>query len=144
MPSGMDSYDTGEQDEFGCRVWGPCRNQHLPHQRCPPESRLAPQLGKGSRAGGTRAGTELGALAPAAPRVSSGSAHPSPARPPAEAVDVMLQRCEGGVDAALQYAKTISKYMKDLIGYLEKKTTLGECGEGRWVSSGAGLSHRTA
>ncbi|XP_009467433.1 PREDICTED: minor histocompatibility protein HA-1 [Nipponia nippon] len=45
-------------------------------------------------------------------------------RPPAEEVDVMLQRCEGGVDAALQYAKTISKYMKDLIGYLEKRTTL--------------------
>lgn len=38
----------------------------------------------------------------------------------------MLQRCEGGVDAALQYAKNISKYMKDLIGYLEKRTTLGE------------------
>ncbi|XP_030322048.1 rho GTPase-activating protein 45 isoform X3 [Calypte anna] len=42
----------------------------------------------------------------------------------AEEVDVMLQRCEGGVDAALQYAKNISKYMKDLIGYLEKRTTL--------------------
>ncbi|XP_010223535.1 PREDICTED: minor histocompatibility protein HA-1 [Tinamus guttatus] len=46
------------------------------------------------------------------------------ARPPAEEVDVTLQRCEGGVDAALQYAKNISKYMKDLIGYLEKRTTL--------------------
>ncbi|XP_068517360.1 rho GTPase-activating protein 45 isoform X1 [Anas acuta] len=45
-------------------------------------------------------------------------------RPAAEEVDVMLQRCEGGVDAALQYAKNISKYMKDLIGYLEKRTTL--------------------
>ncbi|XP_075592438.1 rho GTPase-activating protein 45 isoform X1 [Balearica regulorum gibbericeps] len=45
-------------------------------------------------------------------------------RPPAEEVDVMLQRCEGGVDAALQYTKNISKYMKDLIGYLEKRTTL--------------------
>lgn len=52
----------------------------------------------------------------------------------------MLQRCEGGVDAALQYAKNISKYMKDLIGYLEKRTTLGETG---WVAGGiaaAGLS----
>ncbi|XP_051666873.1 rho GTPase-activating protein 45 isoform X3 [Manacus candei] len=48
----------------------------------------------------------------------------STARPAAEEVDVMLQRCEGGVDAALQYAKTISKYMKDLISYLEKRTTL--------------------
>lgn len=46
------------------------------------------------------------------------------ARPAAEEVDVMLQRCEGGVDAALQYAKTISKYMKDLMGYLEKRTAL--------------------
>uniref|UniRef100_A0A669Q341 Rho GTPase activating protein 45 n=1 Tax=Phasianus colchicus TaxID=9054 RepID=A0A669Q341_PHACC len=45
-------------------------------------------------------------------------------RPAAEEVDVMLQRCEGGVDAALQYAKNISKYMKDLIGYLEKRTAL--------------------
>lgn len=52
----------------------------------------------------------------------------------------MLQRCEGGVDAALQYTKNISKYMKDLIGYLEKRTTLGETGDSGWVLSGAGLS----
>nr|XP_033811052.1 rho GTPase-activating protein 45 isoform X2 [Geotrypetes seraphini] len=44
--------------------------------------------------------------------------------PSAEAVDIMLQRYEGGVDAALQYSKNISKYMKDLIYYLEKRTTL--------------------
>lgn len=44
--------------------------------------------------------------------------------PPPEEVDVLLQRCEGGVDAALQYAKHMAKYMKDLIGYLEKRTTL--------------------
>ncbi|XP_058714391.1 rho GTPase-activating protein 45 isoform X2 [Poecile atricapillus] len=56
--------------------------------------------------------------------VPSGMGSYDTARPPAEEVDVMLQRCEGGVDAALQYAKTISKYMKDLIGYLEKRTTL--------------------
>nr|XP_021401835.2 rho GTPase-activating protein 45 [Lonchura striata domestica] len=56
--------------------------------------------------------------------VPSGMDSYDTARPPAEAVDVMLQRCEGGVDAALQYAKTISKYMKDLIGYVEKRTTL--------------------
>nr|XP_020030678.1 minor histocompatibility protein HA-1 isoform X2 [Castor canadensis] len=43
---------------------------------------------------------------------------------PAEEVDMLLQRCEGGVDAALQYAKNMAKYMKDLIGYLEKRTTL--------------------
>lgn len=43
-----------------------------------------------------------------------------------EEVDTLLQRCEGGVDAALQYAKNMAKYMKDLIGYLEKRSTLGE------------------
>nr|XP_035141712.2 rho GTPase-activating protein 45 isoform X2 [Callithrix jacchus] len=43
---------------------------------------------------------------------------------PAEEVDVLLQRCEGGVDAALLYAKNMAKYMKDLIGYLEKRTML--------------------
>ncbi|XP_057564832.1 rho GTPase-activating protein 45 isoform X2 [Hippopotamus amphibius kiboko] len=41
-----------------------------------------------------------------------------------EAVDTLLQRCEGGVDAALQYAKSMAKYMKDLIGYLEKRSAL--------------------
>lgn len=52
----------------------------------------------------------------------------------------MLQRCEGGVDAALQYAKNISKYMKDLIGYLEKRTTLGEAGRMAGGITTAGLS----
>ncbi|XP_034975220.2 rho GTPase-activating protein 45 isoform X3 [Zootoca vivipara] len=42
----------------------------------------------------------------------------------AEEVDVLLQRCEGGVEAALHYAKNVSKYMKDLIYYLEKRTAL--------------------
>ncbi|XP_068276536.1 rho GTPase-activating protein 45 [Nyctibius grandis] len=56
--------------------------------------------------------------------VPSGMESYDTGHPPAEEVDVMLQRCEGGVDAALQYAKNISKYMKDLIGYLEKRTTL--------------------
>ncbi|XP_072450248.1 rho GTPase-activating protein 45-like isoform X1 [Chiloscyllium punctatum] len=42
----------------------------------------------------------------------------------AEEVDIILQRSEGGVEAALQYAKTVSKYMKDLISYLEKRTAL--------------------
>ncbi|NXH39796.1 HMHA1 protein, partial [Dicaeum eximium] len=60
VPSGMDSYDTGKQDESGCRVWGLRRNRHLPHHRCRPEPQATPQLGKGSRAGGTGAGTELG------------------------------------------------------------------------------------
>uniref|UniRef100_A0A8C7DID5 Rho GTPase activating protein 45 n=1 Tax=Oncorhynchus kisutch TaxID=8019 RepID=A0A8C7DID5_ONCKI len=42
----------------------------------------------------------------------------------AEEVDIMLQRSEGGVDSALAYAKTISKYMKDLMSYVEKRTSL--------------------
>ncbi|KAM7142075.1 rho GTPase-activating protein 45 isoform 4-T4 [Molossus nigricans] len=41
-----------------------------------------------------------------------------------EEVDMLLQRCEGGVDVALNYAKNMAKYMKDLIGYLEKRTAL--------------------
>lgn len=44
----------------------------------------------------------------------------------AEEVDILLQRSEGGVDSALTYAKTISKYMKDLIGYVEKRISLGK------------------
>jgi len=43
-----------------------------------------------------------------------------------EEVDVILQHSEGGVDSALLYAKTISKYMKDLMSYVEKRTSLGE------------------
>ncbi|KAK3561926.1 hypothetical protein QTP86_019048 [Hemibagrus guttatus] len=39
----------------------------------------------------------------------------------AEEVDILLQRSEGGVDSALTYAKSISKYIKDLIGYVEKR-----------------------
>lgn len=42
----------------------------------------------------------------------------------AEEVDVILQRSEGGVDSALLYAKTISKYTKDLMAYVEKRTSL--------------------
>ncbi|KAM8961850.1 rho GTPase-activating protein 45 isoform 2-T2 [Pelodytes ibericus] len=41
-----------------------------------------------------------------------------------ENVDVILQRSEGGVRAALLYAKHISKYMKDLSSYIEKRTIL--------------------
>lgn len=43
-----------------------------------------------------------------------------------EEVDLVLQRSEGGVDSALLYAKTISKYMKDLMSYVEKRISLGE------------------
>uniref|UniRef100_A0A3Q3VK56 Uncharacterized protein n=1 Tax=Mola mola TaxID=94237 RepID=A0A3Q3VK56_MOLML len=42
----------------------------------------------------------------------------------AEEVDVILQHSEGGVDSALLYAKTIAKYIKDLMSYVEKRTSL--------------------
>lgn len=38
-----------------------------------------------------------------------------------EDVDTLLQRCEGAWSAALQYAKNMAKYMKDLIGYLKRR-----------------------
>uniref|UniRef100_A0A8C7Z074 Rho GTPase activating protein 45b n=1 Tax=Oryzias sinensis TaxID=183150 RepID=A0A8C7Z074_9TELE len=41
-----------------------------------------------------------------------------------EEVDVILQHSEGGVDSALLYAKSTAKYMKDLISYVEKRTSL--------------------
>lgn len=47
-----------------------------------------------------------------------------PDAPPPEEVDMLLQRCEGGVEAALQYSKNMAKYMKDLIGYLDKRAVL--------------------
>uniref|UniRef100_A0A3P9BWQ1 Rho GTPase activating protein 45 n=1 Tax=Maylandia zebra TaxID=106582 RepID=A0A3P9BWQ1_9CICH len=52
----------------------------------------------------------------------TGSGHGGDGR--AEEVDVILQHSEGGVDSALLYAKTISKYMKDLMCYVEKRTSL--------------------
>uniref|UniRef100_A0A4W4HC90 Rho GTPase activating protein 45b n=1 Tax=Electrophorus electricus TaxID=8005 RepID=A0A4W4HC90_ELEEL len=45
-------------------------------------------------------------------------------RESAEEVDILLQHSEGGVDSALTYTKTISKYMKDVIGYVEKRISL--------------------
>uniref|UniRef100_H3D6N1 Rho GTPase activating protein 45 n=1 Tax=Tetraodon nigroviridis TaxID=99883 RepID=H3D6N1_TETNG len=41
-----------------------------------------------------------------------------------EEADIILQRSEGGVDSSLLYAKTISKYIKDLVSYVEKRTSL--------------------
>ncbi|NXW75469.1 HMHA1 protein, partial [Hirundo rustica] len=64
VPSGMDSYSTGKQDESGCGVWGVCSTRRLPHHRCRPEPRLAPQLGKGSRAGGVCTGSSPGLCFP--------------------------------------------------------------------------------
>ncbi|XP_062843455.1 rho GTPase-activating protein 45 isoform X2 [Trichomycterus rosablanca] len=42
----------------------------------------------------------------------------------AEQVDILLQQSEGGVDSALSYAKTIAKYMKDIISYVDKRIAL--------------------
>uniref|UniRef100_A0AAR2J546 Rho GTPase activating protein 45 n=1 Tax=Pygocentrus nattereri TaxID=42514 RepID=A0AAR2J546_PYGNA len=42
-----------------------------------------------------------------------------------EEVDILLQHSEGGVDSALSYAKTIAKYMKDIITYVDKRIALG-------------------
>ncbi|XP_051989675.1 rho GTPase-activating protein 45-like [Xyrauchen texanus] len=39
-------------------------------------------------------------------------------------VDILLQRSEGGVDSALKYAKSIAKYMKDTINYIDKRIAL--------------------
>ncbi|NWW92713.1 GMIP protein, partial [Rhynochetos jubatus] len=35
--------------------------------------------------------------------------------------DDMLIKCEGGIDAALEYAKTWCKYVKELLGWIEKR-----------------------
>ncbi|XP_052404582.1 rho GTPase-activating protein 45-like isoform X7 [Carassius gibelio] len=42
----------------------------------------------------------------------------------AQEVDILLQRSEGGVDSALNYAKSIAKYMKDIISYVDKRIAL--------------------
>lgn len=42
----------------------------------------------------------------------------------AQEVDILLQRSEGGVDSALSYTKSIAKYMKDIIGYVDKRIAL--------------------
>ncbi|XP_059418957.1 rho GTPase-activating protein 45 [Carassius carassius] len=42
----------------------------------------------------------------------------------AQEVDILLQRSEGGVDSALNYAKSIAKYMKDIINYVDKRISL--------------------
>ena len=47
-----------------------------------------------------------------------------PAR--AEEVDGALQGSEGGVDAALLYAKAWSKYSKELLAWAERRIAAGE------------------
>lgn len=52
----------------------------------------------------------------------------SEVHPPAtgEELDLRLIRTKGGVDAALEYAKTWSRYAKELLAWTEKRASLGE------------------
>uniref|UniRef100_A0A669QTJ8 F-BAR domain-containing protein n=1 Tax=Phasianus colchicus TaxID=9054 RepID=A0A669QTJ8_PHACC len=45
-----------------------------------------------------------------------------------EEADEMLIKCEGGVDAALEYAKMWCKYVKELLSWIEKRLNYGEWG----------------
>lgn len=45
----------------------------------------------------------------------------------AEEVDNMLLRNDSGIESALSYAKAWSKYTKDVVAWVEKKLSLGEC-----------------
>lgn len=38
----------------------------------------------------------------------------------------MLIKCEGGIDAALEYAKMWCKYVKELLSWIEKRLNYGE------------------
>lgn len=43
-----------------------------------------------------------------------------------EEVDLTLLKNDSGVESALLYAKAWSKYIKDLLGWMEKRVTMGE------------------
>lgn len=45
----------------------------------------------------------------------------------AQDADVAMCRCEGGVELALQYAKMWCRYAKDLLTWIDKRISLGEC-----------------
>lgn len=47
---------------------------------------------------------------------------------PVEEADEMLIKCEGGIDAALEYAKMWCKYVKELLNWIEKRLSYGESG----------------
>ncbi|NXQ70161.1 HMHA1 protein, partial [Quiscalus mexicanus] len=68
VPSGMDSCATGKQDGAGCRVWGLCRNQHLPHHRCCPESLLS--WGKAAELGALGLAQSWGEMCFSSPQTS--------------------------------------------------------------------------
>lgn len=45
---------------------------------------------------------------------------------PEEELDLRLVRTKGGVDAALEYAKTWSRYAKELLAWTDKRASYGE------------------
>lgn len=49
-----------------------------------------------------------------------------------EKVDLTLLRNDSGVESALLYAKVWSKYIKDLLAWMEKRLTMGETCDHVW------------
>lgn len=43
-----------------------------------------------------------------------------------EEVDLTLLKNDSGVESALLYTKALSKYIKDLVAWMEKRLTMGE------------------
>ncbi len=58
----------------------------------------------------------------------SSAAFPGPEVPLSreEEVDLTLLKNDSGVESALLYAKTWSKYIKDLLAWMEKRLAMGE------------------
>lgn len=52
-----------------------------------------------------------------------------------EEVDLTLLKNDSGVESALLYAKAWSKYIKDLLAWVEKRLAMGEASRpsGHWV-----------
>lgn len=50
----------------------------------------------------------------------------SPELSPVEQVDLLLLRNDRGVESALLFAKAWSKYTKDVLGWVEKRLSLGQ------------------
>uniref|UniRef100_A0A8B9IVD0 GEM interacting protein n=1 Tax=Amazona collaria TaxID=241587 RepID=A0A8B9IVD0_9PSIT len=68
----------------------------------------------------------------------------SPERPPPAELtgnNEMLLRCEGGIDAALQYAKMWCKYVKELLSWMEKRLSYGESMCGACWNSELSIAH---
>lgn len=66
-------------------------------------------------------------------------------QPREEEVDLTLLKNDSGVESALLYAKTCSKYIKDLLAWMEKRLAMGETtdsllGWKQWITA-QGLGH---